>query len=448
MTAPKRIFAAVTATQRLDLLLEISRSLMQFDTVDEVVPTILGHIGKALPLRTAVLIGEVGDQSVLRAWRAVDVTTAQLNAAVEHGKASYQAYFGDEAAFARRLLDARATVSARVLPRRRAGESGVTDDENRFIMLPLVLGPHRVFGALQIERAERMDEEQLAFLNTVVNLLAIAVDRHVTSRREVVARERAQTLEGATAELLKREEAALVTAQAAIRSRDLFLAIVSHDLRNLTGAADIAAHMLLKFPPEDAKQHERLKTVKRATTQMGALLRDLIDTASIEDGRLSVVREVCSVRAMVTDTAEIFRSLAESKSVELILDVPPDPPAVWADPRRIEQALGNLVKNAIRFSPPNKPVTIGASLIDGTLRLSVRDEGLGVPPEHHESIFERYWTEGPESAGVGLGLFIVKAIVDGHGGSIGVVSQPGHGSTFWFTIPPRVDAGANAGPRS
>jgi GAF domain-containing protein len=167
---------------RIDLLIEISKLLSQFETVEQVVPAVLDCITQAIPMHTAVLIGEVESHSILRAWRAGDQTTAQLDEALEHARASFGAYFGDEAPFARRLQAARATVGTRVLPLGRVQASRRT--AGRFIILPLVRAQHGIFGALQIEPAGLVGEEELAFLNTVVNLLAIALDRHIASQRE------------------------------------------------------------------------------------------------------------------------------------------------------------------------------------------------------------------------------------------------------------------------
>src|SRR6185436_1332956 len=110
----------------------------------------------------------------------------------------------------------------------------------------LVIARRPVFGTVQIERAEAMDESQLIWLNVVVNQLAIALDRHVALRREVAARERAELLERQATDLVKREQAALSEARRAIRVRDLFLAVVSHDLRDLVGATSVAVGNLLR----------------------------------------------------------------------------------------------------------------------------------------------------------------------------------------------------------
>jgi signal transduction histidine kinase len=431
-----------TATQRLGLLLDISKALIQFRSVDEVTPVILDLVGKAAALRSAVLIGEVEKGGILRGWRAAEESASRLEAALEHAREAYQSYLAEEASFSTRLSQADPNVSTRVFSRHRTRDPAAKA-KDRFVMLPLALGSHRVFGALQVELAERIDEEQLAFLSTVVNLLAIAFDRHVASRHEVAARERAEKLEASTTELLRREQRALEKAEAAIRSRDLFLATVSHDMMNLTSAVDINAHTLLERPSDSAKLRQRLTAIKSANMQMALLLQDVLDTASIENGELPIQPTACSALKVATDVVEVFRSMADAKSIDLVLILPPDLPTVWADPRRIGQALGNLVKNAIRFSPARSSVTIRASAIDHGLRLSVSDEGPGIAAAKEESIFEPYWSEEDTGTpGVGLGLFIVKAIVERHGGKVGVQSQLGHGSTFRFTLPVQAGAGS------
>jgi signal transduction histidine kinase len=434
-----------STSQRLALLVEISGALMQFETVDHVIPAVLRLAGQAVPLRTGILIGGVETRSILRVWGAVDLTKEQVDEALEHARAAYQDAFGDEAPLAARLREARASVSMRVLPH---GQRGAWPRPDQYILLPLVAGQRDVFGAVQFEPAERMDEEQLAFLSTVANLIAIALDRHVAFQREASQRARAQSLEQQTAELLRREHAALEQARAAMRSRDLFLAAASHDLRDLTGVADMAARLLLNSPPP-SKQREWLEALKRATTRMRTLLADVLDTASIEDGHLSLVPERISLRPIAQRTADAFAVAADAHAVDLILEVPPDLPAVWGDARRLEQALDNLVKNAIHFSPAHGSVAIRASATHDMARMSVADQGPGIPREFHQSIFEPFWSAGrDQSRSSGLGLFIVKAIIDRHGGQVGVDSQPGQGSTLWFTLPlVRSPRRASAGAR-
>jgi signal transduction histidine kinase len=294
-----------------------------------------------------------------------------------------------------------------------------------------------VFGALQIEPVETVDENQLTVLNTVVNQLAIALDRHAAGRREIRARERAVSLEKQATDLLKREEAAHEEAQAAIQNRDQFLAVVSHDLKDLVSAASLASHNLLNTPiGHEPDWRRRLEIFDRSVTLMRGLLEDLVDTASLDTGQLSVAPTSTDAGSLVTQTVDTFRAVAESRSVEIRTDMPAEMPSILVDPRRFQQILGNLVKNAIAFSYAGGAVVIQARRVNDQVRFAVTDNGPGVLPQDREQVFQRFWrNQSSGSKGSGLGLFIAKTLVDKHGGRIGVDSQLGKGSTFWFTIP-------------
>jgi signal transduction histidine kinase len=282
-----------------------------------------------------------------------------------------------------------------------------------------------------------VDENQLTFLNTLVNQLSVALDRFASSRREVRARERAQSLEQQATELLKREEAAHAEAHVAIRNRDQFLAVVSHDLRDLVGAASLASHNLFNTPVgEEPNWRRRLESFDRSVTLMSSLLDDLVDTAAQETGHLSVSPRPHAAAPLVQQTIDTFRALAEGRSIEVRTDTPTDLPPILADPRRFQQILGNLLKNAIAFSPAGGTITILAKPQQAEVRFSVADNGPGMRPQDQELVFKRFWrNQSSGSKGSGLGLFIAKALVEKHGGRIGVASELGKGSTFWFTIP-------------
>ncbi|MBI4501333.1 MAG: hypothetical protein HY700_09250 [Gemmatimonadetes bacterium] len=430
---------APVVSERMELLLEISKALIQFETVEQVVPAILDTLSEAIPLRTAVLIAEIEKQPTVRAWRAEDASATQLQEAEDRARASYRAYFRGSASPADQGPE-RSTPSPRLLRARppvKNPAAATTQTQGPFIMLPLVVGHRPVFGALQIERSGPMDEEYLIFLNTVVNQLAIALDRHIAWRREVVARERAQSLEQATTDLLQREQLALEEARAANRSREELLGIVSRDLRSLAYTTGFEAYLLLETPMRDEPgRRRRLEAIRRSATLMSGLLQTLLEGAAAETGELSVSPSPCSALDLITAATETYRSLSQSSSVTLRLEVPADLPPVQADSPRVQQALGNLIENAIDFSPAGGTVTVRARGVETEVRISVTDHGPGIPRADHELVFERYWRKRPPgSTGAGLGLFIAKTIIHQHGGRIGVESQPGQGSTFWFTIP-------------
>jgi signal transduction histidine kinase len=131
----------------------------------------------------------------------------------------------------------------------------------------------------------------------------------------------------------------------------------------------------------------------------------------------------------------------KARNLRLDLDQPGSCPPVTADPRRLDQVLLNLLSNAIRHSPPRGVIDVSLTTRDGGIRIEVRDHGPGISPEDRKLLFHRYRQIGPAaSGGTGLGLAIARAIVEAHGGRIGVDSRPGRGAIFWFRLPMRTQA--------
>jgi signal transduction histidine kinase len=300
----------------------------------------------------------------------------------------------------------------------------------------LAIRDRPVFGILQIGTSAEVDENHLTALSTVANHLSLALDRFATSRREVRAREHAQFLEHQAMELLRREEEAHAKAEAAIRTRDEFLALASHDLNDLMSVASLSGYNLLNTRTwTEAAWREQVEGFVRSVKLMRVLLKDLIDTAAVERERLLVSPRPHPVAPLVIETVDTYRVLAAARDIAIRSQVPADLPFISVDGRRFEQVLGNLLKNAIAFSPAGDTITIHAEQVNDEVRFLVTDHGPGVAPEHQKLVFQRSWRGRPGgSTGHGLGLFIAKTLVEGHGGRIGV-DTPDQGSTFWFTMP-------------
>jgi signal transduction histidine kinase len=181
--------------------------------------------------------------------------------------------------------------------------------------------------------------------------------------------------------------------------------------------------------------------IQRTGARMNRLVGDLVDVASIEAGALAVMREVVDAAPVVTEAVDNFQAQASGRGISLSAQIEPSLPLVSFDPARILQVLVNLLSNAIKFTPPNGTVVASVDRSGDELRFAVKDNGEGIPSDKLEAIFERFLqvTEN-DRRGVGLGLYISKCIVQGHGGRIWAESTPGEGSTFCFTLPMQVAA--------
>jgi signal transduction histidine kinase len=228
----------------------------------------------------------------------------------------------------------------------------------------------------------------------------------------------------------------------AVSVRDEFLGIVSHDLRNLLGAVMGFAGLIAKAESgEMVHQAEQVlahaRRIQRSGARMNRLIGDLVDVASIEAGALAVTLQLGDPRQVVTEAVDTFQAQACASGVSLVAEIAPAA-AVNAelDHARILQVLANLVGNAVKFTPPGGSVVVRFEQSPQASHFSVRDTGQGISADGLESVFERFRQgEKRDGRGVGLGLYISKCIVQGHGGHIWAESRLGEGSTFSFTLP-------------
>lgn len=230
------------------------------------------------------------------------------------------------------------------------------------------------------------------------------------------------------------------------RERQLaFLAGVAHDLRTPLSALKLSIEILLKSPPAEERLHHTLSLAHRQLHRLDRMVSDLLDASRIEAGQLDLRLERCDLRMAAQEVVELYGPL--SPSHQLGLSVPPDPVLIEADSTRIGQILGNLVSNAIKYSPEGGRVELRVSDEGERVVLAVSDQGRGISPEETEDIFVPF-RRSPASRdtipGAGLGLSVVRRIVQGHGGEIQVISTLGLGSTFRVILPRRPTASAQA----
>jgi PAS domain S-box-containing protein len=226
-------------------------------------------------------------------------------------------------------------------------------------------------------------------------------------------------------------------AQQAIRAREDVLAIVAHDLRNPLGTVLLQTSVLrVQRPEPEPRMARSIAIIERAATRLDRLIQDLLAVTRIEAGRLSVERARVPTEQIVLEAVEAQMGLASSASLELQLEMAPDLPDLWADRDRLLQVFENLISNAIKFTERGGRVVVAAATRQGQVLFRVTDTGAGITAEDLPHVFDRFWQgRNARRAGAGLGLPIVKGIVEGHGGRVWIESSPGRGSTFFFTVP-------------
>ncbi len=231
-------------------------------------------------------------------------------------------------------------------------------------------------------------------------------------------------------------------AQAAIRVRDEFLSVASHELKTPLTSMLIHIQMLLRYAREERLTNmapERvvrmLETNERQVKRLASLIADLLDASQIGSGRLELDREETDLVEIVASVVERYASEAADRGSDIRVDARATVIGLW-DPHRLDQVVTNLLTNAIKYGA-GKPIDIVVGETAGVATLTVRDQGIGIPTEQLPRIFDRF--ERAVSArtygGIGLGLYITREIVEAHGGRVEVASVPGEGATFTVVLP-------------
>lgn len=228
------------------------------------------------------------------------------------------------------------------------------------------------------------------------------------------------------------------TRRRAESSRDEVLRCVSHELRSPLQSIALTAQQLREKLPSGLEPHVlrvSVDRILRASRSMARLVDDLLDVASIEAGRLGLRPVALRPDALVREAIDALAAQAESQGIALTMAAVTSTTLV-GDQGRLQQALSNLVGNALKFTPPGGTVLVCADDDDAFVRFSVVDSGVGLPREQVARAFEPFWQSRlADRRGRGLGLAIAKGIVEAHGGRIWLESEPGHGTIVRFTVP-------------
>ncbi len=271
--------------------------------------------------------------------------------------------------------------------------------------------------------------EEIALARTVARLTALVIER------ERLLRERE---ESQATELALRE---------ANRRMDDFLGMTSHELKtpltSIKGNTQLTLRQIAKNLQNLQTMQGMLESTERQARLLDRLVNDLLDISRAQSDRLELDMDLCDLVAIVREAVEEQRQIWADRSISL--EFPEELHShIFADADRIKQVVNNYLNNALKYSADDKPVSVSLQSTQQQVRLSVIDEGAGLSLEAQEQIWERFHkVEGIEvrsniqssTVGLGLGLYISKAIIEQHHGHVGVESSPGNGSTFWFSLP-------------
>src|SRR4051812_1806179 len=301
-----------------------------------------------------------------------------------------------------------------------------TPSDGDHIQVPIHASDRKAdaYGYLTVARRS-LTGGDTSFLQAVANVHAAAISRS-EMEQQLRSAERANSEERARTE----------QAQQALRQRDEFISVAAHELRTPLTALHLKLQGLeRKMRGSDRKEAAQVTAAVRQTDRLARLIDRLLDVSRISQGRLEMTREEFDLAAMVRQVAEDFREPAEQAQAPLELEVPEALEGCW-DRLRLEQVLVNVLSNAVKYGG-GQPIQVKLSGDEERVRFEVADRGIGISPEDIGRIFGRFEraTSLRHYGGMGLGLYISRHIVEGHGGTISVSSEQGKGSTFVVELP-------------
>lgn len=286
----------------------------------------------------------------------------------------------------------------------------LTDEPNRTVVIPVRLGGH-VIGSLAVRGGALSDTA----LQALSNLVAIALEK-------------------------VRSQEAANRAEAARQSEELkstLLDSIAHEFKTPLTSIKAAATALLSTPtPNQDEQRELLTVVDEEADRLGRLVTEAIQMARIEAGKVKLNAALCSVASLIQGILQQMKSVLEGRSIRV--SIADDMPLIIADEELMGLAIRQLLDNAVKYSPPGSPIAIGAEKGEGSVIISVSDQGPGIPEREQSRIFQKFYRRTDTHrhvTGSGMGLAISLEIVRAHGGEIWVESVPGQGSKFCISVP-------------
>jgi PAS domain S-box-containing protein len=250
--------------------------------------------------------------------------------------------------------------------------------------------------------------------------------------------------------LLGREQTARAAAEAANRSKEEFIAMLAHELRNPLAPIRMAMRTLRGPAERDPDVRRATEVIERQSRHLARLLDDLLDAARLTREKIELRRTATTLQSVVSEAVEATRELVETRGHTVTVSLPATPVWLDADPTRLAQVVGNLLNNAAKYTAPGGHIAVSGATNGGEAVLRVRDTGIGIPPETLTRIFDLFAqgdrTLAPSTGGLGIGLTLARMLVQLHGGTLSATSAgAGHGSEFVVRLPLGAPAATEAG---
>ena len=341
-------------------------------------------------------------------------------------------------------MDLRAPIPEGITPEQAKGEApriiGAMTGLRSYAAVPLLLEgrPQGFLLAGTNPPYPKLDDGDVELLSILASEVGVAIENlQLYEALKISHDELEARVELRTAQLAKANEE-LVRLN---RLKSDFVSAVSHELR--TPLTSIKGYTSLvragKLGPVNKEQGERLEKINRHTDFLTNLISELLDIARIESGRVGMTIRPVDLARLLESVVDLLGPQLKEKNLNVALRIPEKLPPVQADENQIQRVFTNLLSNAIRFTPEKGTISIKATATDATLNVEVKDTGIGMPQEDVSMLFTEFFrADNPinrERKGTGLGLVLVKRIIEAHGGRIGVRSEVGQGTTFFFSLP-------------
>ena len=326
---------------------------------------------------------------------------------------------------------------AAILPALEAGRPHVIQSTPDLDALPGTLIGNQPPGAIGAAAAIplRLDEAPLGLLTVAFHEPRAFTEEELTFL-SALGQEAALAIRNAR--LFEREREQVTRLRALEQLQSGFVHTVSHELRTPLTCIKASVELLrASLPAGDGPQAEMIRTIEDHTGHLEALVADLLEITRLEAGQVTLALQPTDLRPLVSHAVDALRPLSERKRQEVRLHLPAAAGLVEVDRRRIEQALSNILSNAIKFTPKRGQIDVSLTETEGAVQVCVADNGPGIAKNEQARIFDKFYvvSDGRGLAGLGLGLYLVRQNVELHGGRVWVDSQEGQGATICFSLP-------------
>lgn len=421
---------------KLTKTLETLKDLLhaQPDTEKDIFITVLEEIKKLVPYDQAVVILLEGDSLVIRCCENIK----SLN------KNKYRKFFSEKD---KNLLNVVRNHASVLESKKNAvpAELGIDFGSKieSLVVVPLVIR-EMVYGLVVLtSEKECFDSDDLKILEAIMSAASYIIkDAELSNVFKMQLNILKENIKQRTKalELIKEQNQKILEAD---RIKNEFLSNMSHELRTpLNAIIGLSETLSMEiFGKLNEKQAEYVEDIHSSGRHLLCMINDLLDLSKIESGKMELNREIFDVKTSIEEAICIVKPLAEKKSINLSIDTGKKNLKLNADRRKFHQILYNLLSNAIKYTKENGNIYLKLFVKNDIIEFSIKDDGIGIAPEDHEKIFEKFQqvkTDCHEStSSTGLGLTITKELIEMHGGKIWVESDIGKGANFIFALPIR-----------